>query len=230
MALKPLPFKLIDLTHVLKPDMPSWHGDCGFTHNIDQDYDRTSPYQFRTHTIQMKEGIGTHIDAPAHCHDGGRSIENINVNELASPCVVIDVSKKAKEDYVVPLDDIKQFEKEYGLIAQGSLVIIRTGWDTYWQQPEKYRNQLRFPSVGREVAAFLLNERNIRGLGVDTLSPDNPQNGYPVHKMLLGADKYIIENIANAASLPPVGSYSLALPIKIENGTEAPMRLVGLIL
>lgn len=230
MALTPLPFKLIDLTHALGPNIPSWHGDCGFLHTIDQDYDRISPYQFRTHTIEMKEGMGTHIDAPAHCAEGGRSISEIDVNELASPCIVIDVSKKLHEDYVVPLEDIHQFESEYGIIVQNSLVIVRTGWDKFWSQPEKYRNQLRFPSVSREVAAFLLNERNINGLGIDTLSPDNPKNGYPVHKMLLNADKYIIENIANSASLPPTGSYSLALPMKISQGTEAPIRLVGLIL
>ena len=109
-------------------------------------------------------------------------------------------------------------------------MIFWTGWDRYWKQPEKYRNNLVFPSISVEAADFLLTERNITGLGIDTLSPDNPANGYPVHKLILGANKYIVENIANAGSLPPVGSYSLVLPMKIKDGTEAPVRMVGLIL
>lgn len=80
----------------------------------------------------------------------------------------------------------------------------------------------------KEAAHFLLS-RKIVGLGIDTLSPDRPDNGYPVHAALLGAGKYIIENIANADSLPSVGSFILALPIKIKEGTEAPIRLIALI-
>lgn len=227
--LKQPPFKLIDLTHSLSPDIPSWDGDCGFQHHLHHDYDPASLYQFRTHKIQMNEGMGTHIDAPAHCIVGGRTISDLDVNELIASCVVIDVSKVASETYIASLADVKAFEDKYGLIEDGSFVIFYTGWDRYWQQPERYRNGLLFPSVSIEAAQFLLDERKILGLGIDTLSPDNPQNGYPVHKAVLGANKYIVENVANSASLPPKGSYTLCLPIKIKNGTEAPMRLVGII-
>lgn len=227
--LKQNPFKLIDLTHSLSPEIPGWDVGCGFEHHLHHDYDPTSLYQFRTHKIQMNEGMGTHIDAPAHSFAGGRTITDLDVNELIAPCVVIDVSKQAHETYVATLLDVTNFEDEYGYIEDGSFVIFYTGWDKYWQQPEKYRNNLLFPSVSHEAAQFLLAERKIAGLGIDTLSPDNPQNGYPVYKAVLGANKYIVENIANARSLPPKGSYSLCLPIKIKNGTEAPMRLVGII-
>ncbi|MGE4349587.1 MAG: cyclase family protein [Candidatus Berkiella sp.] len=228
--LEKIPFKLIDLTHSLSHDIPSWDGDCGFKHQIHHDYEPNSLYPFRTHKIQMDEGIGTHLDAPAHCITGGRSIADLDVNEFFAPCIVINVSEKSHESYVVSLQDVKNFEDKYGLIAKESFVIFWTGWDRYWKQPEKYRNNLVFPSISVEAADFLLTERNITGLGIDTLSPDNPANGYPVHKIILGANKYIVENIANAGSLPPVGSYSLVLPMKIKDGTEAPVRMVGLIL
>ena len=76
---------------------------------------------------------------------------------------------------------------------------------------------------------MLLLKRNIAGLGIDTLSPDTPQSGYPVHQALLGEGKYIIENVANAIQLPPIGSFSLALPILTIGGTEAPIRLVAFV-
>jgi kynurenine formamidase len=175
----------------------------------------------------MSEGIGTHLDAPAHCHPGGKCIDELDINDLIAPCVVIDVSEKSHEHYRVGHDDITQFEYVQGTIQKGSFVIIRTGWEKYWNEPEKYRNNLVFPCLSEEVATLLLH-RGIVGLGIDTLSPDRPDNGYPVHKILLEGGKYIVENIANSGNLPAVGSYSLALPIKIQNGTEAPVRLVGL--
>lgn len=225
---KSKPFKLIDLTHSLSPDIPSWDGDCGFEHDLDLDYDLGSEYQFRTHKINMKEGMGTHMDSPAHCIAGSKTISDLDLNDLIAPCAVIDVSTKSHEAYIVSYADIKHFEENYGQIEKGSFVIFYTGWEKYWQQPDKYRNNLVFPSISVEVAQFLLNERNISGIGIDTLSPDNPQNGYPVHKAVLGANKYIVENVANAANMPPNGAYSLCLPMKIKNGTEAPVRLVGL--
>ena len=125
-------------------------------------------------------------------------------------------------------EDIRQFEREHGQIGAGAFVIVRTGWEQYWNEPEKYRNNLQFPSISRDAAELLL-ERKIAGLGIDTLSPDTPGSGYPVHEAILGAGKYIVENVANSSELPPLDSFSLALPIRTEGGTEAPMRLIGLI-
>lgn len=120
------------------------------------------------------------------------------------------------------------YEKKYGKISQNCFVLIYTGWSQYWQQPEKYRNQLQFPSVSLDAAQLLL-ERKIVGLGIDTLSPDTPMSGYPVHQVILGAGLYLVENVANTHLLPPFGAYSLALPLSIRGGTEAPMRFVGLV-
>ncbi len=223
------PFTLIDLTHTLTPQIPSWNGTCGFHSDIKLDYEGcTTEVKFRVQQFKLHAGIGTHMDAPAHCIQGGLTIADIPLLELASPAIVIDVSSQAHETYQVSSSDILGFEKMFGMIPSNSFVMIHTGWDRFWETPALYRNNLVFPSVSEE-AAHLLFERSIRGLGIDTLSPDCPQNGFPVHQLLLGSGKYIVENVKNAQKMPPVGGYSLALPIKAQGGTEAPIRLVGLL-
>ena len=166
------------------------------------------------------------MDAPAHCIPGGAAVADIPLEQLITACVVIDVSAKADKNYSVSRADIHEFEQRHGTIAKNTFVMIHTGWERFWQQPEKYRNNLVFPCVSR-AAAELLIERNIAGLGIDTLSPDRADDGFPVHRVILGAGKYIIENIANSNQLPPVGASVMVLPIKIEAGTEAPVRLIG---
>ena len=222
-----LPFDVIDLTHPLSADTPCWDMSCSFLKSNTLDYqDCTEEVKFRVQELNLPAGIGTHMDAPAHCIPGGKSIDQIPLEELISPCIVIDISAKAHETYCCSLNDIHAFEQKYGKIFKGAFVIIHTGWGQYWSQPSQYRNSLQFPSVSKEVALLLL-ERGIVGLGIDTLSPDTEKSGYPVHQALLSAGKYIIENIANSKSLPAVGSFILALPLLIMHGTESPMRLIS---
>lgn len=223
------PYKIIDLTHTLDETNPSWNGGCGFQHQIKLDYkDCDTPVKFRVQQIKMHAGMGTHIDAPAHCFADGKTVEQLALSDLSAACVVIDVSHQIHERYSVSVYDVETFEATHGKIPPKSFVIIRTGWEQYWQQPKKYHNNHIFPCVSGEVAHFLL-ERQILGLGIDTLSPDRPENGYPVHAAILGAGKYIIENVANSEALPPTGSHALALPIKTKGGTEAPIRLIALV-
>lgn len=224
-----LPFTVIDLTHALHPQICTWGGTCGFSHKRLLDHDLQARYSFRTHQIQMEEGIGTHLDAPLHVINGGRDISALTLEELIAPAVVIDVSANMHERYCVSVDDILNFEKKYMPITSGTFVIVYTGWSQYWSSPERYRNALIFPSISQEAAQFLVHERDICGLGIDTLSPDCPiENEYPVHNIVLGANKYIVENIAHAEQLPPVGCYTFALPMKIQEGTEAPLRMIAL--
>lgn len=223
------PYQLIDLTHTLDETIPSWTMKCGFNHEIKLDYtDCSAAVKFRVQQIKMHAGIGTHIDAPAHCIPNAMTVEQIPLTDLIAPCVMIDVSHRADENYQVSVQDVKQFEKMHGEIPVKHFVMIRTGWERFWKKPEKYHNNYIFPSISLETALFLL-ERKIVGLGIDTLSPDRPDEGHLVHNAILGSGKYIIENVANLALLPSVQSYILALPIKTRGGTEAPLRLVGLI-
>ncbi len=223
------PYSIIDLTHSLDCNVPAWENECGFFHEMILDYkDCDTETKFRVHEINMKAGIGTHIDAPAHCIPGGVTIDQLPLQDLIVPCIVIDVSSYADENYILDVPDIERFEKKYGQISPKSFVIIRTGWDKFWNDPIKYRNNYIFPSVSESAAEYLL-KREIVGIGVDTLSPDIPGHGYKVHAGILGAGKYIVENIANAEKLPIIGSLILILPINIKNGTEAPVRLIGLV-
>jgi kynurenine formamidase len=97
--------------------------------------------------INMLAGLGTHMDAPAHCISGGRTIENFTLEELISPCVVIDVSIRAHELYSVTKSDIVLFEHTYGKINAGTFVFIRTGWDKFWNSPVKSFFCCKFPYI-----------------------------------------------------------------------------------
>lgn len=176
----------------------------------------------------MHAGIGTHMDAPSHCIPGGRFIHDFDVNDLIMPCVVLDISDKCHERYSLSAQDIADFENKYGKIAAGSCVMVKTGWSKFWSEPLKYHNNHVFPSVSSEAAELFL-ERGVNAIGIDTLSPDRPEDGFKVHKTFLGADKIIIENVANLDNMLPTGGFVIVLPIKIKDGTEAPVRLVGLI-
>lgn len=222
------PYKIIDLTHTLQDDIPSWDGGCGYTHVNRMNYDDCrSDVKFCVQDIKMNAGIGTHIDAPAHCIPNGLTVAELSLADLIAPCLVIDVSQHAHECYSISIEDIQLFEKNHGPIATGCFIMIRTGWEKFWNDPEQYRNHYRYPSVSREAAEYCL-QRGIVGLGIDTLSPDRPEDGYPVHAAVLGAGKYIVENAANLSELPYTGSHILALPIKTKGGTEAPIRLIAL--
>lgn len=219
---------LVDLTHVLTAEIPHWNSSCGFQQSIETDYaDGDNDVKFRVQKLAMYAGIGTHIDSPAHCIPGGLCVADIPLEKLLTPCVVIDVSLKAHEKYSVSAEDIHAFEMKHGTIAKNTFVIIYTGWELFWQQPQKYRNELVFPSISKQAAELLLT-RDIVGLGIDTLSPDRPQDGFPVHQAILGAGKFIIENVANAKKMPSVGAYISVFPLKIYHGTEAPVRLIGM--
>ena len=127
------PYKIIDLTHCLDETIPSWNGGCGFNHETKLDYAVcTTEVKFRVQQLRMHAGIGTHIDAPAHCIPGGITVEKLALNDLIAPCVMIDVSEAADERYRVSVRDIEKFEKVHGTLQPGCFVLIRTGWERFW--------------------------------------------------------------------------------------------------
>ncbi|MBP9752344.1 MAG: cyclase family protein [Proteobacteria bacterium] len=223
------PYSLVDLTHTISSEIPTWNGTCGFFQDIKLDYDPDpNKLSFRVQQLKMHAGIGTHIDAPCHCIPGGMSVDQLSLKKLIAPCVVIDISNKAHERYSLSVQDVKDFENEFGQIQEGTFIIVYTGWQQYWTDVQKYRNNFVFPSVSKDACLYL-KDKNIVGLGIDTISPDRPEDGFLVHEILLGSNMYIVENIANAKKLPPVGAFSCALPIKTKDGSEAPIRLIGFI-
>lgn len=226
------PYQIIDLTHTLTPNIQgnTGIGGCGFKHEIFRDYDSfNGEYKFRVQKIEMHAGIGTHIDAPSHCFVDGENVDELSLVKLVNECFVIDIAEKSHPEYSLTSEDVLNFEEKYKEISNGSTVLIRTGWgEKFWHDPSKYLNSNNFPSVGIE-AAKLLMERGISALGIDVISPDRFADGFPVHKLLLGNSKVIIENVANLNEMPPINSFVATLPIKAANCTEAPVRMIGLI-
>lgn len=219
--------KFVDLTHLITPNIPHWNSSCGFSIEMMLDYDQG----FRTQKIAMHAGTGTHMDAPSHFVKGGMSIDDIPIDKLIVPLSVIDVSAKADASYLISPQDVDEYEKKYEPIPKGNFVIGYTGWSRFWPDIERYRNVdqkglVHFPAFSKETAQLLLN-REIAGLGIDTLSPDCDLD-FPVHKLLLGNEKYIVENMANCHLLPPKGAYALLFPLNMDS-TESPMRAIGVI-
>ncbi|MEI8130543.1 MAG: cyclase family protein [bacterium] len=220
---------IIDLTHTISSKTPTFDGGCGFYLSTTVDYHEcTEPNLFRVQKIDMRAGIGTHIDAPAHCIEGGETIESLKLENLVTACVMIAVDTGGEETFRILPEIVEAFEKTHGQIASNSFVIFYTGWDKYWDTAEKYLNDHKSPSIDVRTAELLL-ARNVSGIGIDTLSADSGAEDFPVHRAVLGAGKYLVENIANASKLPSVGAQSIVLPMKIQDATESPVRLIALV-
>lgn len=223
--------KIIDLTHTLNSSSPNWEGNCGFRSSYLADY---SEHGYRVNEYTMRGGIGTHIDAPSHFIPNSLDIASLSLESLIVPAHVINVANKSHADYMVTPTDVSDYEKQCGVISKNSLVIFYTGWDKYINDITKYRNVdsegiMHFPGILESTADILL-KRNVAGIAIDTISPETGSDPYfPIHKLLLGAEKYIIENIANASLLPATGAYVFSLPLKIEGGTEVASRVIGII-
>jgi kynurenine formamidase len=219
------PYRIVDLTHTLTAQTPSWSGGCGYKPEINLDYDQCdTDIKFRVQQVKMHCGIGTHIDAPAHCVLGGATVDTLNLNDLCAPLIVVDVSSKMHERYTVSIEDL-QFPT---VSFKNAFFLIKTGWGRFWNTPARYHNNHTFPSVSGDAAKFLV-EQGIKGLGIDTMSPDRPEDGFPVHDAILGSGQYIVENVLIPDDLPFWGSYIMALPAKLCGCTEAPVRLVALL-
>jgi kynurenine formamidase len=183
------------------------------------------------------EHLGTHLDAPNHFERDRPSVDKIPAEELFAPGVVLDVRGpvSANPDYLVSLDDVKKFEAEHGPIPPHAVVLANTGWSKFWSAPDRYQNrdvrdQLHFPGFSAEAVDYLIKERNIRGVGLDTLSVDQGvSRDFPVHHLLGKASRYGLENLANLDQLPPLGFYLFVAPIKIESGSGGPTRVFAVL-
>lgn len=219
----------IDLTHSLQPGIPDWDGCCGFTMTEKIFANDAICVQ----SLSTPAGIGTHMDAPCHFIRNTRDIASIPLEQLIVPAVIIDVRKNVTPHYFLSVHDIIAFEMQHGPIPEHSLVLLLTGWAQYWQDPLRYRavdahGRREFPGFSLASAEYLLT-KNIVGIGIDTLSPDGSYPHFPVHNLILGQGKYILENLCNLENVPPIGAQVIALPIKINGGAEAPARIVAIV-
>jgi kynurenine formamidase len=228
----PTTFDVVDLSHVMHPAMATWPGGVPFEMERLVDYDQG----YRTHRFAMGENTGTHLDAPSHFVDGKRSVDKIGVSQLVVPAVVIDIKDKvaADPDYQLSANDVIDWEGAYGSLPVGALVIIHTGWHKRFDDPPRYLNQdaegvMHFPGCSLEAAALLL-ERDVVGIGIDTLSVDHgASKDFATHKLVLGANKYMLENLANLEALPISGATVIVGVLPIGDGTQAQARVMALV-
>lgn len=227
-------YALVDLTHVVDEQIPYWPGGIPFRMERLADYEKEG---YRFHTFIMGENTGTHVDAPSHFVKGTASIDLIPVQDLILPAVVVDVEAKVEKDpdYQLSVQDLLEWEARYGPIPMGALVIMRTGWFRRWPDTKAYRNMdekgiMHFPGVSVEAARFLLQERSIKAIGIDTLSLDyGPSRDFATHFLVLGAGRYQIENLANLDRLPPRGAVVFVGVWRLREGTQAPARVVAFV-
>ena len=182
---------------------------------------------------------GTHVDAPIHFAKDKQTMDELRLDQLIGPAVVIDVREKCSgnSDYRLAPEDITAWEKTHGQVPKGSIALIRTGWGKFWPDKKKYLGSdvpgdtvhLHFPGISKEAAELLVS-RGVSGVGLDTASLDyGATKDFIAHQVLLGANIYGLENVANLDRLPETGTTLISLPMKIKGGTGGPVRIVALL-
>jgi len=233
-------FRTVDLTYSFDEKTIYWP-TSPTTFKLDRlSYGKTEGgYFYASNTFCTPEHGGTHLDAPIHFAAGKRTVEQIPVEQLIGPAVVIDIRAQAAadRDYRLTLQDLRAWEEKHGAVPAGAIVLLRSGWGERWPDRKRYlgddkpgdASNLHFPSYGAEAARALL-DRKVGALGVDTASIDHgPSKDFIVHQIVTAANVPGLENVANLEDLPPTGAWVIALPMKIAGGSGGPVRIVALV-
>ena len=232
--------KIVDLTYAFDRDTVYWPTAKPFMLEKVAAGRTDAGFWYAANNISLAEHGGTHLDAPIHFAEGKWTADEIPLDKLIGPATVIDVRSQAARDpdYRVTVEDIRRSEKAHGRIPEGAVVLVLTGWGRFWPDKKKYLgtdkpgdvDHLHFPGFSREVAEFLVKERVIDAVGIDTASLDYGQSkDFIVHRILNGANKPGLENVANLDRLPPRGATLIALPMKIKGGSGGPVRIIALL-
>lgn len=232
--------KWIDLSHDFSEETIYWPTAEGFKlETVFQGF-TDEGFFYESHNFSAAEHGGTHIDAPIHFAEGKQTVDEIPLERLIGPAVVIDVSAKAlpNPDYQVGIEDFKTWEAKHGKIADGSIVFLSTGYARFWPDKVKYMGTdkrgpeavklLHFPGLDPEAAKWLVENRNINAIGLDTPSIDYGQSKlFESHQILFEENIPAFENVANLDKLPPTGAHIIALPMKIKGGSGGPTRIIA---
>jgi kynurenine formamidase len=229
----------IDLTHSFNRASIYWPTDTvGFVHE-ELAYGTTDGgWFYSSYGYSGAEHGGTHLDAPIHFAEGRQASHEIPLSNLIGPAAVVDVSDRADPDYLISVSDLTAWEAEHGAIPDGAILLLRTGWDTRYGDRTAYLGteltgpeavpELHFPGLAPEAAEWLVDRRRIAAVGLDTPSIDFGQStDFRSHVILYSEDVPGFENVANLDRLPPTGSFVVALPMKIEDGSGGPLRIVA---
>ena len=233
------PSKVVDLSYGFGADTIYWPTAKPFTLEVAA-HGETGGHWYEANNFCAAEHGGTHLDAPAHFARDGATVDRVPVTAGIGPLVRIDVSGAAamNPDYRLSPDDLRAWEGAYGRIPPGAIVVMYSGWGKRWPDRTRYLGtdapgdtaNLHFPGFSKEAAELLVRERTVNAIGVDTASMDyGPSQDFIVHQIINGAGKVAFENLANLDRVPPHGATLIALPIKIEGGSGAPVRAIAVL-
>jgi kynurenine formamidase len=230
----PARFKsVVDLTHTMSPDFPTFFGVAGV--ELQKQFDLKKD-GFNLYWWRIIEHAGTHLDAPIHFSENGASVDKIGVETLVVPLAVVDVAAKAAQnaDYQVTRADLAAWERRHGRLPTNCCLAMHSGWARHAGDAAKYTGKdaggFHFPGVAPDAAEWLLKERRVAGLAVDTLSLDHgPSKDFKTHTLWLSSGRWGLENVANLDKVPASGATLVVGAAKVKDATGGPTRLIALV-
>ena len=233
---------LIDLTYTYDSSTIYWPTEEDFKLEVAAEGYTEKGYYYTANSFCSAEHGGTHLDAPVHFAEGQQAVDAIPLEDLIGSGVVMDVSDSAgnNADYQVSVNDFEAWEAEHGEIPEGTILLIRTGYGQYWPDRIRYMGtdergaeavaKLHFPGLAPEAANWLIENRNIKAIGIDTPSIDYGQSThFETHQALSKANIPAFENVAHLDQLSVQGFTIIALPMKIGGGSGAPLRIIAIV-
>lgn len=198
---------------------------------------------YAANNFSTAEHGGTHIDAPIHFAEKGQTVDEIPLSNLVGDAIKIDASKNALNDpdYLISIEDFTNWEKEANQkIPEGSIILLETGYSKFYPDKLKYLGtdergegavkKLHFPGLSPEAAKWLVENRKIHAIGIDTPSIDYGQSqDFESHVTLLSKNIPAFENLTALEKLPSKGFQVIALPMKIKGGSGGPLRIIAIL-
>ncbi len=238
--------ELLDMSYEYGDTTLFWPGNDGFQFIIGHRGPSGSLPWYEGNSFTTGEHAGTHLDAPAHFSQGKLRVGDIPVSRFVGSAVRVDISEKSSmdRDYQMTVKDLQDWEEINGKIPDDSLLFVYAGWGAFYPNRLEYfgstRNDtyldeqgnslLHFPGVAPDAATWLVSNRKISGIGIDTASIDYGQSTeFQAHQILFQANIYGLENVANLDKLPTTGAKVHALPMKIKEGSGAPVRIIAML-
>ncbi|XP_046576665.1 isatin hydrolase-like [Haliotis rubra] len=226
--------QVVDLTWTVGPSTVYWPGSLPFNFTSVSDY--SSGYQ--SNWFSTPEHGGTHLDAPSHFFEGGWRADEIPADRLIGPTVILDVTSQAEADpdYRVTQSDFEAYERKHGRIPLGAIVIMNSGWESRFPNRSRVFNTdtpnnistFHFPGYHEDAIAWMVANRNVSMVGVDTPSLDYGQStDFKVHKILGRNNIPGLENVARISQIPEKGASITVGIIKLFGGSGGPARILA---